>query len=308
VSELSTGNLPDRKIRVLAVAALLMAFVLVVAGGLVTSRDAGLAVPDWPLSYGGINPPRWYEIDKVRTEHGHRLIAASVAVVTCLLGLALYRNDTRKYARALGLAAIAAVLAQALMGGLRVIWLSLDLAMVHGWFGQAFFGILAAIVTVTSPSWVNDEALEDHTPLQRPGIILLSLIGIQLAIGVSLRHMPGSAGVLAHPLFYLHLLIGLSVLFASLRLARQASRTGGPAGRTTRRLCGLLWLQVGLGIATATLLQLSGQEGSAGLALSWLPTLHVAVGAGALGLAVAGLLYAYRPPLQRDEQLAADLN
>jgi len=308
VSELSTGRLPDRKIRVLAVTALLMAFVLVVAGGLVTSRDAGLAVPDWPLSYGGVNPPRWYEIDNVRTEHGHRLIAASVAVVTCLLGMSLYRNDTRKYARILGLAAIAAVLAQALMGGLRVIWLSLDLAMVHGWFGQAFFGILAAIVTVTSPSWVNDEAMEDHTPLQLPGIIMLSLIGLQLAIGVSLRHMPGSEGVLAHPLFYLHLLIGLCVLFASFRLAKQASQTGGAAGRTTRRLCGLLWLQVGLGLATATLLQLGGQQGSAGLALSWLPTLHVAVGAGALGLAVTGLLYAYRLPLQRGERLVADIN
>ena len=308
MSELSTGNLPDRKIRVLAVAALLMAFVLVVAGGLVTSRDAGLAVPDWPLSYGGINPPRWYEIDNVRTEHGHRLIAASVAVVTCLLGMSLYRNDTRKYARTLGLAAIAAVLAQALMGGLRVIWLSLDLAMVHGWFGQAFFGILAAIVTVTSPSWVNEESVEDHTPIQLPGIIMLSLIGMQLAIGVSLRHMPGSEGVLAHPLFYLHLFIGLCVLFASVRLAKQARQTGGAAGRTTRRLCGLLWLQVGLGIATATLLQLGGQEESTELTLSWLPTLHVAVGACALGLAVAGLLYAYRLPLQRGERLVADIN
>ena len=54
-------------------------FVLIIAGGLVTSRDAGLAVPDWPLSFGTLSPPNWWQIDNVRTEHGHRLIAGSVA-------------------------------------------------------------------------------------------------------------------------------------------------------------------------------------------------------------------------------------
>jgi len=280
-----------------------MAFLLVVAGGLVTSRDAGLAVPDWPLSYGQLNPPRWYEIDKVRTEHGHRLVAACVATVTCLLGLALYRNDTRGYARKLGLAAIAAVLAQALMGGLRVIWLSLDLAMVHGWFGQAFFGILAAIATVTSPSWDNESPQEQADGLQRPSVILLGLIVFQLAVGVTLRHMPGSRSLFANPLLYLHLLVGLTILVTSLRLATRAGQVAsGPAARSARRLCGVLWLQIALGLATATTLQLSGQAAASGLTLSWLPTLHVAVGAGALGLAVAGVLYSYRLLLQRNER------
>ena len=57
---------------------------LIAAGALVKSKEAGLSVPDWPLSYGSLNPPKWWTIENVRAEHGHRLIAGAVALLTVL--------------------------------------------------------------------------------------------------------------------------------------------------------------------------------------------------------------------------------
>jgi len=115
-----------------AIVTTILTFVLIIAGGLVTSRDAGLAVPDWPLSFGSVNPPRWYAIENVRTEHGHRLIAFCAAVATAFLGLRIRRSERRRSVRILGTVAVVAVLLQAGLGGLRVLNLSLDLAMIHG--------------------------------------------------------------------------------------------------------------------------------------------------------------------------------
>ena len=98
-----------------------LTFLLVLAGGLVTSRNAGLAVPDWPLSFGSLNPPRWYAIENVRTEHGHRLIAACVALSTFVLGWLVYRHEARSWVRKTTALAVFAVILQAVLGGLRVL-------------------------------------------------------------------------------------------------------------------------------------------------------------------------------------------
>ena len=97
-----------------------MTFVLLIAGGLVTSTDSGLSVPDWPLSYGGLFPPM---VGGIRYEHTHRLIAGTVAILIFVLAARLRRRESRRWVRGLGDAAATAVLAQALLGGLTVIWL-----------------------------------------------------------------------------------------------------------------------------------------------------------------------------------------
>ncbi|HYP54267.1 MAG TPA: COX15/CtaA family protein, partial [Pyrinomonadaceae bacterium] len=102
-------------------------FVLIVAGALVTSNDAGLAVPDWPLSFGRLHPPMGL-IGNVFYEHGHRMIATTVGVLVILLNVYLWRSEPRRWVRRLGLLALAAVITQGLLGGLTVL-LQLPLAV-----------------------------------------------------------------------------------------------------------------------------------------------------------------------------------
>src|SRR3990167_2825462 len=95
-------------------------FLLVLAGGLVTSHDAGLAVPDWPTSYGQWFPPM---IGNVFWEHGHRMIAGAVGVLTLLLAIWIQIQEKRVWMKRLGWIAFGAVLLQALLGGLTVIYM-----------------------------------------------------------------------------------------------------------------------------------------------------------------------------------------
>src|SRR5436305_7365563 len=93
---------------------------LIVAGGLVTSTGSGLAVPDWPLSYGRLMPPM---VGGIFYEHGHRMIAAAVGFLTVLQAIFLQLRDPKRRARILGWCAVGAVIAQGVLGGLTVIFL-----------------------------------------------------------------------------------------------------------------------------------------------------------------------------------------
>src|ERR1700684_4422336 len=93
-------------------------FCLLIAGALVTSNDAALSVPDWPLSFGSLTPPM---VGGIRYEHTHRVIAALVGLLTIVFAVLLGRRDQRRWVRGLGLAAVGAVIAQGLLGGLTVL-------------------------------------------------------------------------------------------------------------------------------------------------------------------------------------------
>src|SRR5919199_665876 len=95
-------------------------FLLIIAGANVTSHDAGLAVPDWPLSYGKLMPEMQ---GNVFWEHGHRLIAATVGFLTVILNVWLWRSEKRRWVRKLGLLALGSVVAQGVLGGLTVLFL-----------------------------------------------------------------------------------------------------------------------------------------------------------------------------------------
>src|ERR1700683_1713600 len=103
--------------------ALLLAFwtlLLIVAGGLVTSRDAVLSVPDWPLSYGKLMPTME---GGILYEHGHRMVATTVGLLTIVSMVWLLRTERRKWLRVLGIIALVAVVAQGVLGGLTVLLL-----------------------------------------------------------------------------------------------------------------------------------------------------------------------------------------
>src|SRR3989338_3837872 len=110
---------------------------LIFVGGLVTSTGSGLSVPDWPLSYGTLFPPM---VGGIRFEHTHRLIAGFVGLLTLALAVWSSRREPRRSLRRLGWIALAAVVAQAVLGGITVLQqLPLPVSVAHACLGQLFF-------------------------------------------------------------------------------------------------------------------------------------------------------------------------
>ena len=271
--------------------ALAGAFLLVLAGGLVTSRDAGLAVPDWPLAFGQLNPPGWWRIENVRTEHGHRIIAFLVASWTAWLLVSVLRREPRPLARRLTIAAAALVIVQALLGGLRVLQLSVDLAMVHGVVGQVFFASLASVVAVMSPAWERFAQSPSSRRERAFGALLLGLVVVQLLLGLWLRHLGAEARPLSGSLlFYAHVVGAGLVLSALLDFQHH----GPPDAPGARLLLPLVTLQIALGIAAYVTTDDMTFYRQATFLEAWLPTLHVGAGAALLGAIVVRNLHAWR--------------
>jgi len=269
-------------------------FLLILAGGLVTSRDAGLAVPDWPLSFGTLNPPNWWRIDNVRTEHGHRLIAGSVAILTLALTWVVRHSSASRRVQRLTMAAAGLVLFQALLGGLRVLHLSLDLAMVHALTAQLFLCVVVGIATLASPAWPKASAEPCTARDMHRALWLFALVLLQLIIGILVRHYgPAVRPLLGSYLFQAHAVVALGVVWLVGRdraVARATTRPG--AARRASALLYLLLLQLALGLATFAVTDTLGYDRQATVAESWIPTFHVAVGAGVLAMAARSLLYA----------------
>jgi cytochrome c oxidase assembly protein subunit 15 len=170
-------------------------FVLLYAGGTVTTYSAGMAVPDWPTTEGSWFYPvgKWIGGDwDLFLEHGHRLLAQAVGLVTIVLAVALWKLDPRKWMRWLGVGAVVGVIVQGTIGGLRVLGDELLLAKVHGCTGALFFALCAAIVTLTSRRWDESTAAkgfrERHT-LQRLALGLCFALYLQIILGAQLRHV-----------------------------------------------------------------------------------------------------------------------
>src|ERR1022692_3543136 len=112
-------------------------FLLLMAGALVTSNDAGLAVPDWPLSYGSLTPPM---VGGIFYEHGHRMIAAFVGMLSVVLAAWLWRVESRRWVRWVGVAAVGAVVAQGILGGITVLFfLPPPVSAAHATLAQLLF-------------------------------------------------------------------------------------------------------------------------------------------------------------------------
>jgi cytochrome c oxidase assembly protein subunit 15 len=184
-------SLSDVPLHVFAKVVCAFAFLLLVAGGLVTSTGSSLSVPDWPLSFGKVMPPM---IGGVAFEHGHRLIAGVVALLTWSLALWLHR--ARSQARFLGYAAAGGVLLQALLGGATVLLrLPPQISISHACLGQTVFCLLVAIAQATSP-WYAAPASRGAGAAWKTGCAALLAGFVQLALGAYLRHT--GSGLFAH--------------------------------------------------------------------------------------------------------------
>lgn len=190
--------------------AVLVAFltvVLLVAGALVTSNEAGDSVPDWPLSFG-----RWLIhsndfVANVRYEYSHRFIAGIVGVATFILAVWAYLAERRKWLRNLALIALAGVVAQGLLGGVRVLLVNYIpmhvakplVAVPHALVAQGFFGLLVAIIVLTSRSWSAPKEVKTDAggvSIRRLSTWAVAAVLIQLVLGAGFRHL--AFGVLPH--------------------------------------------------------------------------------------------------------------
>jgi cytochrome c oxidase assembly protein subunit 15 len=262
----------------LGLATLATTGVLIVLGGLVTNTGAGLAVPDWPSTFGHnmfLFP--WSQmIGGVFYEHSHRLVGALVGLLTLVLAAALWRAGGRL--RALGLVAVAVVLAQGVLGGLRVVLRQEALAIFHGSLAQAFFALLAAVAMLTTPRGPVAVA-----PVARALKVLTvaaaALVYAQTVLGALVTH-DGRLG--------LHLAGALVVLALVPLAAAQARRTGDVvAAPLASLLLVLLRLQLALGagsfLARFSSLWIPGGQTT----MLLLPVAHRLVGSLVLGIVVA---------------------
>src|ERR1700675_3554333 len=175
---------------------------LFIAGALVTSNDAALAVPDWPLSFHKFFPEM---TGGVFYEHGHRMIAGVLAVLTVILAIVVWRAEERRWLRWFAIVAVGGVVAQAILGGQVVIQLlHYWLPVIHACFAQMVFAAVLSIGVFTSKWWVSERPqLEDagSPPMHFVAIINAAVIYLQVILGAGFRHQylpiwPHMAGAL----------------------------------------------------------------------------------------------------------------
>ncbi len=223
-SEQTDGPWPHRLAWILACAT----FVLIWVGGNVTTYEAGMAVPDWPTTEGHWFYPIQLWLGQgwdLFLEHGHRMLAQLVGLLTIALAVVLWRSDRRKWIRWLGIAALAGVIFQGIVGGLRVVgrdvvrWLEdawtpavsilggigdhVLLKKIHGSTAPLLFGLCAVLVIFTSPRWLEQDRPKEHPAaestaarrLHRLGLAVTLGVYLMIVLGVQLRHQPTDGGV-----------------------------------------------------------------------------------------------------------------
>jgi len=222
-------------------------FLLIIAGALVTSNDAGLSVPDWPTSFGTFRMPLM--VGGVKFEHGHRMIAGCVAVLTVVLALWLWRSEPRRWVRRLGAFAVAAILAQALLGGITVLfYLPVVISVSHACLAQIFFCLMVSLALFTRYDWQWDrQRLQDSSApsLRRIAVGTTTAIFLQLLLGAAFRHK--GFGIGPH-------LVGAGVVTGGVLWLLVRVLTKKPQAhrqvRSVLLLTALLGLQLCLGVAS----------------------------------------------------------
>jgi heme a synthase len=190
---LKTGATPfNRLFHRFAVFTACATFILIIAGALVTSNDAGLSVPDWPTSYGHVlKLPPW--VGGIRYEHSHRMIAGFTMLLTLAIALWTWFADRRRWMKALGVGALGTIIAQAALGGLTVLkFLPPAISTAHAAVAQTFFCIAVAIAVFTGKPWVEEtpQTFSDnqHPSLQTLSLLSILILYVQLIFGAMFRH------------------------------------------------------------------------------------------------------------------------
>ena len=183
--------------------------ILIFAGGLVTSTESGLSVPDWPNTYGYFM--FFFPLEKmvggIRYEHTHRLIASTVGFLIVVLAAWLWRAEPRRWVRRLGYLALAAVITQGILGGITVLWYLPDpISIAHASLAQIVLCLTMTIALVTSPGWRRAYAENAPAPsdlmLQRVAVVTTGLIYLQIIVGATMRHTGAGLAIPDFPLMF----------------------------------------------------------------------------------------------------------
>lgn len=261
---------------------------LIFAGGLVTSTGSGLAVPDWPLSYGMLMPPM---VGGIFYEHGHRMVASGVGLLTLVLALWTAWDEPRRGVRWLAWAGLAAVVAQGLLGGLTVLYLlPTSVSVAHACLAQTFFCLTIALAYAMSREWLAaPEPRAAATGVRGAALVATGLVWLQLLVGAVMRHMGAGLAIPDFPLAFGRVIpafesaaivvhfthrLGALVVFAFVaRLCLAARRSSEPRFKRPANVAlGLSLVQIALGATTV----LSAKAVTP-------TTFHVATGAALLG-------------------------
>jgi heme A synthase len=297
---------PEAWTALFAKVAVAATFLLVVAGGLVTSHEAGLAVVDWPNTFGTnmFLYPLARMTGGIYYEHAHRLFGALVGLTTIALAVRLWRRDPRPWLRRLAAASVVLVAVQGVLGGLRVtggftlsvseadMAPSITLAIVHGVLGQVFLCVIVAIAAATSLWWSAAPPAEPRATLPGDRSLqhwLVAALLVQLVLGAVQRHL--AWGLIIH--------ISLAAVVTMLAVIAGARAWGmyhgtWPVQLLGQTVIGVVSVQVALGIAALALTQGRAIVGSPTALEVTIATAHQATGAALLALSVALALWTRR--------------
>jgi heme a synthase len=292
---------------------------LILAGSLVTSHDAGLSVPDWPTSYGWsmftFPPSMW--VANILYEHGHRLIASTVGFLTIIMVVWLWIAEPRRWLRWFGVATLGSVIAQGVLGGLTVLFfLPAAISTAHAGLAEIFFCMTVAIAIFTSPGWIAGYVRPGSVgadpsvgpgghvgpPLRALATATTILIFTQIIVGATMRHTGAGLAIPDFPLMFGHivpdhwsakiaihfahrvgaLLVTLSVI-ALAAYVRATHRDRPELTRPAMLLVALVAVQVTLGAATV----LTARD-------VWINSIHVVCGALVLTTSLVITLRSWR--------------
>lgn len=301
-----------------SMAGVVLCVILIGWGGFVTSIDAGLAVPDWPASFGSYDPvktgfsdptnpdARWWQHTPVLAEHGHRLLGALLGLWVLILALWTWRREARPWMRRLSGAALGLVVLQGILGGLRVVWVSLDLAVVHALGAQLLFGLLLAMTLFTSASWLAATGIpREHAGTRRLRMLgaatVMALI-VQILLGALLRHPGGGV----HLGFAVVHIVGAMAVVGLIVVTCGGIRRDFAAHRLLNRaawvMMGAVFVQVALGFLAFAVLLIEHRMAMRSTMQVVLNSAHLVMGAGLFGAAICMLLLLMR---RQEERVAS---
>lgn len=301
-----------------AVALVCATFPLLWVGGLVTTTDAGMAVPDWPNTFGYnlfLYPWQTWLAGPwdVFVEHGHRMLGAAVGMITIVLLALLWRHESRRWVRYLAVVALGLVVFQGVLGGMRVLLDERTLAMLHGCTGPLFFAVAVALACVTSQTWTRTDAASE--PVHHASLIMLAVVTcilayLQIILGAVMRHAPVATQPTAFAVAVrFHLFLAAMLTVHALWLVAAVFRKARRRLSLRRLACGLailIFIQLALGAATwavkfavptwaaawISLGESAVKEG--GWQQTHVVTAHVATGSLILATLTALMLYSMR--------------
>ncbi|MEM1068740.1 MAG: COX15/CtaA family protein [Planctomycetota bacterium] len=252
---------PARALHRMAVLAVCLIWPLIWVGGLVTTYDAGMAVPDWPGTYGYnlfLYPYKTWLFGPfdLFIEHGHRLLGAVVGLVAIGITFIAWLREPRKWVFLLALGILLAVISQGLLGGMRVVLGDRTLAMIHGCFGPGVFALCVVCSVVTSRMWWSSEEDPSAPSIRRLWVwvagSILALSYLQLVLGAQLRHVqPATPPSQFTLIVAIHVMTAFLLWFLTAVLYMAIRRCGDlTLSRPCGALIGLVGFQILLGTGT----------------------------------------------------------